>query len=452
MESRATQSDAELVAAIGAGDPAPWGELFDRHRDRVWQIGLSVTRSRVDSDDVVQTSFLKAVESLDGLRDPGRFRAWLLSIARTTALDKVRRRREYPSETTPEPADAGPDAGHDLQRAEVARLVAAAFAGLEPRDRLALELVERQSLSGQELADTLGMSRDNAYALVHNARSRFTRSVESVVVARTGQQDCVELRDLLRDWDGRMDPLVRKRVARHIDRCERCSTTREREVTPAALMSVLPVVAMPATLAARARAGTVQAAGARSVPRAKVETAKSSSPAPAIVSKAPLISAAAATVVGLTIAAGVVLAARDDGDRAAASAVTTIPAPAVTAAPPTTPVTEPVETSTSLSPSATTAAESLCDVAAMLAETSADGPTSGSAADLEAYLVVTNALVQRLADAPGAGDAAHSYAGRYQDLIEGEAWSDPGALSSDAQLAALRDALEAEVSEACPTI
>ena len=38
MTADDTTNDAELVAAILAGDPSSWGVVFDRYRDRVWQV------------------------------------------------------------------------------------------------------------------------------------------------------------------------------------------------------------------------------------------------------------------------------------------------------------------------------------------------------------------------------------------------------------------------------
>ena len=56
------------------------------------------------------------------------------------------------------------------------------------------------------------------------------------MVARTGRRDCPQLDALLTGWDGALTPLLRKRIARHIDECEICTARRRRLVTPAALL------------------------------------------------------------------------------------------------------------------------------------------------------------------------------------------------------------------------
>jgi RNA polymerase sigma-70 factor (ECF subfamily) len=107
-------ADAESVAAIKGGDPRAWGDVFDRHRQAVWQVAISVVRHREGAEDVVQSTFLTAVESLAHLREPSRLRPWLLAIARRRALDVVRRSREIafdPSDPSSPPFDRDLTAG-----------------------------------------------------------------------------------------------------------------------------------------------------------------------------------------------------------------------------------------------------------------------------------------------------------------------------------------------------
>ena len=57
-----------------------------------------------------------------------------------------------------------------------------------------------------------------------------------------------ELDDILAGWDGELTILLRKRVNRHIERCEVCRERKRSELSPAMLLSMLPMVALPAGL------------------------------------------------------------------------------------------------------------------------------------------------------------------------------------------------------------
>lgn len=440
--------DAALVAAVRGGDPASWGAIFDRHRDAVWRLGFGIVRRRNDADDVVQATFLKAVESLDQLRDPAALRPWLLAIANRRALDLVRRGREVAhdpgEETWPDQPQPHPDdpltAG--LRQEELARLVSAAFDGLEPRDRAALELAERQGLSGDELAVSLDVTRDNAYQLLHNARDRFEASVSSLVVARTGRADCADLDSLLEGWDGTLTPLLRKRLARHTKRCATCGETRRVQVSPAALLALLPVVAMSTLAADQGRAAALAATGSSGDAASTAVSAASSGGGAAVGAKVAAVAAVGALLAGGVLVAVSVASGGDGGDNTLAVGSEGEPAtddqPAPTAEPTTT---APATTATE--------PEEFCTILAELTDAAAGGPTSGDPADLFAYLVLVDAHLQRLvaASSPATPELA-AYASAYGDLVAGgvDAARDT---ADDPELNALRETVEAQLADAC---
>ena len=58
-----------------------------------FRIARSVLRNDADAEDVAQEALLRAFRRFAGLRDRGRFRAWLVRIAYRIALDRVRARK-----------------------------------------------------------------------------------------------------------------------------------------------------------------------------------------------------------------------------------------------------------------------------------------------------------------------------------------------------------------------
>src|SRR2546430_9704406 len=50
---------------------------------------------------------------------------------------------------------------------------------------------------------------------------------------------------MLQDWDGALTVLMRKRINRHVERCGVCSGRRRREVSPAMLLGIAPIAALP---------------------------------------------------------------------------------------------------------------------------------------------------------------------------------------------------------------
>lgn len=86
-------TDAELVQRVRAGDR--WAEeaLFRKHVDFIAGLALRLLRHRADADDVVQDTFVAALDGLDRLADGRSLRAWLASIAVHEVHRRFRRRR-----------------------------------------------------------------------------------------------------------------------------------------------------------------------------------------------------------------------------------------------------------------------------------------------------------------------------------------------------------------------
>ena len=238
--------DREVVAAIVAGDPAGLAEAYDRYATPLYNFCRAMLREPADAADAVQDTFVIAAPRMAGLRDPERLRSWLYAVARNECHRRLRAGSQHASiEEAPDVTDEAADVAVGVERADLRALVRDALGGVGPAEREILELQLRQGLSGGEVASVLGISRNHAHALLSRARDQLETSLGALVVARTGRQDCPELDAMLQDWDGALTVLVRKRVNRHVQRCGVCSGRRRREVSPAMLLGIAPIAALP---------------------------------------------------------------------------------------------------------------------------------------------------------------------------------------------------------------
>jgi RNA polymerase sigma factor (sigma-70 family) len=244
--------DREIVAAIVAGEPGGLAAAYGRYAPALHAYCRSMLDEQ-DAADAVQDTFIIAADKLAGLRDPDRLRPWLYAVARNECRHRLRLRASAAHLDEAGVARASAvteetDPGTGAQRAELRVLVGAALAGMNPSDREIIELNLRHDLEGADLADALGVPRNQAHALASRARSHFETSLGALLVARSGREACPELASILSGWDGQMTPLLRKRINRHIERCERCGERKRRELSPAMLLGLLPVAALPVAL------------------------------------------------------------------------------------------------------------------------------------------------------------------------------------------------------------
>lgn len=242
--------DASLAVAARSGDPDAWAAIYDRYADKLHDLCWSILRDHHEAADALHDAFITAAERISQLRDPERLRPWLYAICRNRCLQVARRRSHaVPSEDvavmTPATFD---DATGGAEGAELRALVWDAAGGLPAEDRALLDLHLRHGLDGAELGEAIGTSAHAATVKLGRVRDLVERSLGALLVSRTGRRECPELDGILGDWDGALTPLLRKRVARHIDNCVICGSRKQKMVNPLALLAAAPLVPAPADL------------------------------------------------------------------------------------------------------------------------------------------------------------------------------------------------------------
>jgi RNA polymerase sigma-70 factor (ECF subfamily) len=155
------QADQASLARIARGDQHALAELYDRHARLVFSLALRILQERADAEDVVQEVFAQ-VWTQAGRYDPGRgaVAAWMLMLARSRAIDRLRARRARPgaaveagaAETVPDSATT-----QDLQllSAEQVGRLQRALEDLPEAQRQALELAYYEGLTHAEIAARL---------------------------------------------------------------------------------------------------------------------------------------------------------------------------------------------------------------------------------------------------------------------------------------------------------
>ena len=229
--------DAALATAVASGDVNALGEIYDRYAARLLGFCRSILHSQAEAEDCLQDVFVIAATRLSGLREPALLRSWLFSVARHECLARIdKRKREVLVDEVADRPSFDPDPSSSAAvDVELAALLRDAQAGLSDRDRLLLELADRQQLAGEEFAAAVGVTRSTAYTLLARARATAKKSIGALLVARTGRERCAELDTLLAGWDGELTMLSRKQIARHIEKCSVCDEQRSRVASAAAL-------------------------------------------------------------------------------------------------------------------------------------------------------------------------------------------------------------------------
>ena len=170
-------SDAALLERHAAGDTEAFGEVFRRHRDRLWAVALRTTGDREDAADAVQDAFISALRASSGAASSGAaFRGdsavttWLHRIVVNACLDRLRRRAVRPVDPLPATGPAAKDAFSAL---EVSLDVTAALSTLPVDQRAALILVDMYGWSVEETARVLDCAPGTVKSRCARGRARL---------------------------------------------------------------------------------------------------------------------------------------------------------------------------------------------------------------------------------------------------------------------------------------
>lgn len=89
------RQDADLVAAIRAGDQAAFSVLYERYFQRVFNFAYSRLRNRADAEEAVQDTFTVVFRSIDAYRGQASLLSWVYGIAKNTVNNQIRRNRAH---------------------------------------------------------------------------------------------------------------------------------------------------------------------------------------------------------------------------------------------------------------------------------------------------------------------------------------------------------------------
>jgi RNA polymerase sigma factor (sigma-70 family) len=166
--------DGDLVRRARAGDAGAFALLVERRFRSARALAVRLGAHPDDVDDIVQEAFLQAFASLERLRDPDRFGAWLAGIVRNISRAVARQAplmllADWPEDLHPASVQGLPSA-EDLDRAEALR---AAVGALPDGQRRAVELYYFADLPAGQIARSPGAAK----ASLHKARGRLREHI-----------------------------------------------------------------------------------------------------------------------------------------------------------------------------------------------------------------------------------------------------------------------------------
>jgi RNA polymerase sigma-70 factor, ECF subfamily len=156
-----TAADHAALERMARGESEGLAELYDRHGRLVYSLALRVLRDQGDAEDVVQEVFSQAWRQASRYQaSRGNVVAWLMNLARSRAIDRLRSRRSRPepmadAAAVVEMPDLAQPVDEQLALSGQAEQIRAAVEELSLLQRVAIELAFYEGLTHAEIAERL---------------------------------------------------------------------------------------------------------------------------------------------------------------------------------------------------------------------------------------------------------------------------------------------------------
>ncbi|WP_137294592.1 RNA polymerase sigma factor SigM [Nocardioides dongxiaopingii] len=200
-EAQVGRTDAELLAAHVAGDPQAFGELFGRHRDRLWGVALRTMGTPEDAADGLQDGMVAAFRRAASYRGEAQVTTWLHRVVVNACLDRLRAAKVRRAEALPDDleeyggrgslatstrSEAEVDPADLSVAAEQRRQVLAALQQLPEEQRAALVLVDMEGYPVADVARMLDCAVGTVKSRCSRGRSRLAVLLSDLVPPARG--------------------------------------------------------------------------------------------------------------------------------------------------------------------------------------------------------------------------------------------------------------------------
>ena len=184
-------TDARLADRIRSGEATALGELYDRYAGTALATALRVVGGRDEAEDVVHDAFVavwRKIDRFDAQR--GSLRAWLITVVRNRAIDRVRARRSSIDIDTADERSllrSGPNPTWEAAlRSASGGDLRDAMAGLPPEQRRALELAYFEGYTYRQVAELTGVPPGTANGRLRLALGKLRDALATSSAAPLG--------------------------------------------------------------------------------------------------------------------------------------------------------------------------------------------------------------------------------------------------------------------------
>jgi len=155
-------TDIELIEKLRIGDVDAFDLVYQRYAGKLYAFSLKYLKSKEESEELVQSVFLKVWENQKNLKKDTSFKSYLFTIAYNEICNLFRRRKYQQNLITKietESSEASGETEDQIEFQFVAEQVDQIIARLPEKQKTIFLKSRQEGKSNKEIADELGLSR-----------------------------------------------------------------------------------------------------------------------------------------------------------------------------------------------------------------------------------------------------------------------------------------------------
>jgi RNA polymerase sigma factor (sigma-70 family) len=176
--------DPVYIRKVLSGSADDFRYLIHKYKDLGFSVAVSVVKSELDAEEVVQEAFIKAFQNLKSLRDTSNFKTWFCRILINEAFKRLQKSKNeslLPLRENIIDIEDITDTFRGLDAEEQRLLVSDSLKKIPPRESLSLQLFYLEGNNIEEISNITGWSEANVKVILHRARRHMLDVVNSMI-------------------------------------------------------------------------------------------------------------------------------------------------------------------------------------------------------------------------------------------------------------------------------
>lgn len=168
----------ELVQSLKSGNQKSLEELMIQFNGLLYRVLSRMVSSKIEIEELIQETWVKAYFKLDSLKDPELFKAWICRIAYNLGIDHLRKKK-LKLFSKEEEEMLWLDEKKDIEMNDVQKILWKNLKTLKEKYKMPLILYYFENFSYEEVAQIMNHKLNTIKSLIRRAKEQLKIKLES---------------------------------------------------------------------------------------------------------------------------------------------------------------------------------------------------------------------------------------------------------------------------------